>query len=108
MTQFNGDNTPITLYNGHETTAEEYVGLVFEEWSYKHRGGDIAALLIFIAALRSVALSVSLSLSLCLSLSHSLSVSLSHSLCLSLSHSLSLCHRFSTYLSLKYLRHQKR
>lgn len=54
MTQFNGDNTKITLYNGYEMTAEEYVGTVFEEWSYKHRGGDIAALLIFIVFLRCV------------------------------------------------------
>jgi ABC-type multidrug transport system permease subunit len=52
-TQFNGDNTKITLYNGFTMTAEEFVGTVFEEWSYKHRGGDIAALLIFIVFLRS-------------------------------------------------------
>jgi hypothetical protein len=54
MTQFNGDRTPITLYTGYQTTAQEYVGMVFEEWSFKHRGGDIAALLIFIAALRYI------------------------------------------------------
>ena len=52
VTQFNGDNTVITLYNGYHTTAEKYVGLVFSEWSFKHRGGDIAALLIFIVFLR--------------------------------------------------------
>ncbi len=67
FTQFNGDNTKITLYNGYQITAEKFVGIVFEEWSYRHRGGDIAALLIFIIFLR-----------------------------------------FVTFLSLKYLRHDKR
>mmetsp|Transcript_24221 Transcript_24221/g.24835 ORF Transcript_24221/g.24835 Transcript_24221/m.24835 type:complete len:1388 (-) Transcript_24221:477-4640(-) len=51
-TQFHDDDTKIKLFNGGETTAREYVGDVFEEWSFKHRWYDFAALIIFIFCLR--------------------------------------------------------
>lgn len=52
MTQFHKDETVITLYNGVKMTAEEYVNSFYSEWSYSHKFGDLAALLIFIVVLR--------------------------------------------------------
>jgi hypothetical protein len=52
MTQFNDDNTAITLITGGVTNAQAYVANAFSEWSYAHRYGDAVALVIFIMCLR--------------------------------------------------------
>lgn len=52
MTQFHQDGTKITLFNGQDITAQDYVESFFSEWDYKHRYGDVFALLIFIVVLR--------------------------------------------------------
>ena len=51
VTQFNKDDTVITLFDGQETTAEEFVEDSFSGWDYSHRIGDAVALLIFIVVL---------------------------------------------------------
>ncbi|CAM9211888.1 unnamed protein product [Ectocarpus fasciculatus] len=51
-TQFNKDDTVITLFDGQTTTAEAYVEDSFDGWDYSHRIGDAVALLIIIVALR--------------------------------------------------------
>ena len=52
MTQFNKDDTTIALFNGQTTTAEAYVEESFTGWDYKHRVGDVMALVIFMLVLR--------------------------------------------------------
>ena len=53
VTQFYQDDTPITITaTGQVVTAEVFVKQFYAEWSYKHRGYDVLALLLFIVGLR--------------------------------------------------------
>ena len=52
-TQFNKDHTQITVTGSpYPTTADTYVQEFYTTWSYRHRGLDVLALLLFIVFLR--------------------------------------------------------
>ena len=53
VTQFNGDETIITITGSPvKVTASKFVEMFYSEWEYRHRGYDILALCLFIIALR--------------------------------------------------------
>ncbi|KAJ1414024.1 hypothetical protein B484DRAFT_435063 [Ochromonadaceae sp. CCMP2298] len=56
VTQFYADATPITVSGmgaTYATTASAFVSEQYPEWKYKHRGGDVLALVLFILFLRT-------------------------------------------------------
>ncbi len=91
VTQFNGDHTPVSVTGTAVTeTANSFVSNFYSAWRYESRGYDILALCLFIVAFRYVLCFYDLLLML-------ISLTFNYFMC-----------RLGTYLSLEYVRHDKR